>query len=467
MVSLDDVQWADEASLDSLIFLSAELSRASVLVAATARGALPPGIRGLGKGPRSARSSASASISSRAPIGRCRAVRRGGHGIRSRRPRSSSGWPCTKCGGNPLFLQETCPPGHGPRGARRRSLASHRRHHRAGRGAGRPARGSPSPACRRRRGEALEGRVRARPQEFDLPVLGRAPSASRVQEDVLAQLDEADVRAVLHRAWRRSARGPYGFTHDTIREAIYERARRQRGRSSSTRRVARAFEQRVGRATLRLNDLAYHTTAVRLPARGSPAVVERYATDGGRGRDARLRRRGRAAQFFGWALDAQRFRGETRRTRGATRVSFSSFARRRPLGSPAAVRDAAEVRSMCARSTIATDRNRLRRHAFQRGAHAPAVLRHRALSRIPICPRGPRGCVEAPEGGPALPPDPGARPAGQHSAIFPHHREESGAERTSRRVGPRGYGRGGLDRVAQGPPSRALRSGSHRPASSR
>src|SRR5260370_22965643 len=42
VILLDDVHWADEASLDLLVFLAAELPRMPVLVVAAARDAEPP-----------------------------------------------------------------------------------------------------------------------------------------------------------------------------------------------------------------------------------------------------------------------------------------------------------------------------------------------------------------------------------------------------------------------------------------
>jgi DNA-binding winged helix-turn-helix (wHTH) protein len=49
VVLLEDVHWADDASLDLLALLSAELSQSSVLVVATARETLPPGSKAWAK----------------------------------------------------------------------------------------------------------------------------------------------------------------------------------------------------------------------------------------------------------------------------------------------------------------------------------------------------------------------------------------------------------------------------------
>ncbi len=296
VVLLDDVQWADEASLDLLIFLSAELSRASVLVVATARGALPPGSEAWAK-----------ALGRLGPCERIDLV-----GLRSGRCTGSTyvaevtGFDLppeihrtvyTKCGGNPLFLQETARllTALGERGG----VHSLRTDDITVPGVARDVlrarlTGLSTATC-----EALEVAC-VLGQEFDLPVLQSALGVEA--EDVLVQLDEAE-RARLIAPRRRA--GTYGFTHDTIREALYEELSTAR-KVELHGRVARAFEQRSG-GDFRLNDLAYHY--YRGLPRADPAVVERYARMAG---EAAMRGFAYedAAQFFGWALDAQRFRGE-------------------------------------------------------------------------------------------------------------------------------------------------------------
>jgi DNA-binding winged helix-turn-helix (wHTH) protein/tetratricopeptide (TPR) repeat protein len=293
VVLLDDVQWADEASLDLLIFLSAELSRAPVLVVATARDALPPGAEAWAK-----------ALGRLGPCERIELV-----GLRSadvehyvaevtglELPPEIQRTVYTKCGGNPLFLQETARllTALGDRGG----VRSLRTDDITVPGVARDVlrarlTGLPAATC-----EALEFAC-VLGQEFDLPVLRSALGVEA--EDLLARLDEA-ARARLIAPRRRA--GTYGFTHDTIREALYEELSTAR-RVELHGRVARAFEERSG-GDFRLNDLAYHYYQA-LP-RTEPAIVERYARMAG---EAAMRGFAYedAAQFFGWALEAQLFRG--------------------------------------------------------------------------------------------------------------------------------------------------------------
>jgi DNA-binding winged helix-turn-helix (wHTH) protein/tetratricopeptide (TPR) repeat protein len=293
VVLLDDVQWADEASLDLLIFLSAELSRAPVLVVATARDALPPGSEAWAK-----------ALGRLGPCERIELV-----GLRStdvdhyvaevtgfELPPEIQRTVYTKCGGNPLFLQETARllTALGDRGG----VRSLRTDDITVPGVARDVlrarlTGLPAATC-----EALEFAC-VLGQEFDLPVLQSALGVEA--KDLLVRLDEA-ARARLIAPRRRT--GTYGFTHDTIREALYEELSTAR-RVELHGRVAHAFDERSG-GDFRLNDLAYHYYQA-LP-RTDPAVVERYARMAG---EAAMRGFAYedAAQFFGWALDAQRFRG--------------------------------------------------------------------------------------------------------------------------------------------------------------
>jgi DNA-binding winged helix-turn-helix (wHTH) protein/tetratricopeptide (TPR) repeat protein len=294
VILLDDVQWADEASLDLLIFLSAELSRAPVLVVATARDGLLPGAEAWGK-----------ALGRLGPCERIELV-----GLRPNDvehyvaevtgldlPPEIQRTVYTKCGGNPLFLQET---------ARLLGVIGDRVGVRSLRtdditvpGVARDvlrARLTGLPATTY---EALEFAC-VLGQEFDFPVLQSALGIDG--GDLLARLDEA-ARARLIAPRRRA--GTYGFTHDTIREALYEELSTAR-RVELHGHVARAFEERSG-GDFRLSDLAYHYHRA-LP-RADPAVVQRYSRMAG---EAAMRGFAYedAAQFYGWALDAQRFRGD-------------------------------------------------------------------------------------------------------------------------------------------------------------
>jgi len=294
VILLDDVQWADEASLDLLIFLSAELSRAPALVVATGRDPVPPGSEAWSK-----------ALGRLGPCERIELV-----GLRSTEveryvvevtgldlPPEIQRTVYTKCGGNPLFLQETARllAALGDRGG----VRSLRTDDITVPGVARDVLRARLTGLRAATCEALELAC-VLGQEFDLPVLQSALGVEA--EDLLVRLDEA-VGARLIAPKRRA--GTYGFSHDTIREALYEELSTAR-RVELHGRIARALEER-SRSDLRLNDLAYHYYQA-LP-RADPSVVERYARMAG---DAAMQGFAyeEAAQFFGWALDAQRFRGD-------------------------------------------------------------------------------------------------------------------------------------------------------------
>jgi DNA-binding winged helix-turn-helix (wHTH) protein/tetratricopeptide (TPR) repeat protein len=292
VVLLDDVHWGDEASLDLLIFLAAELSQADVLVVATARDVLGPG------------SEAWAKTLSR--LGPCERIELSGL-----KPTDVENYVAevtgldlppeihrtvyTKCGGNPLFLQETARliAALGERGGARSLSTDDITVPGVARDVLRARlTGLPPETCAALEVACVIG------QDFELPVLQGALGIEA--EKALVRLDEA-VRARLVAPRRRAA--TYGFTHDTIREALYEELPAGR-RVELHERVGRALEERSG-GDLRLNDLAFHY--YRALPRAAPAVVERYARMAG---EAAMRGFAYedASQFFGWALEAQRFR---------------------------------------------------------------------------------------------------------------------------------------------------------------
>jgi eukaryotic-like serine/threonine-protein kinase len=291
VILLEDVHWADDASLDLLAFLAAELSQVSVLVVATARETLPPG------------SEAWAKILPR--LGPCERIELSAlkaadveaylaevTGLQL--PPEIHSTVYAKCAGNPLFLQESVrlltasceAKGVGalrtedirvPGVARDVLLA-------------RLAGLSPE-TC-----EALEVAC-VIGQEFELPVLQGALGVT--VESLLAGLDQATRARVVA---PRARAGTYGFVHETIREALYEELPSVR-RIDLHRRVAEAIEARLA-GDLRANDLAYHYYRG-LPCT-EPARVERHARQAGESAMRRFAYED-AAQFFGWALEAQRF----------------------------------------------------------------------------------------------------------------------------------------------------------------
>jgi len=292
VVLLDDVHWADEASLDLLCFLAAELPRMSALVVATARDV------------ELYHSEAWAKALTR--LGPCERIELSG--LRSadveqyvaevtglELPPEIPRTVHSKCGGNPLFMQETV-----------RLLAA--RCERAGaeslrtddisvpgvaRDVLRARLTGLGPAPR----EALEVAC-VIGQEFELVFLRSVLAVDA--EQLLSALDQAS-RA--HLIAPRPRGGTYGFTHDTIREALYEELSTAR-RAELHSRVAQALE---GRAVgdYRLNDLAYHY--FRALPRADPERAESFARKAGHGAMGVFAYED-AAQFYAWALEAQRFR---------------------------------------------------------------------------------------------------------------------------------------------------------------
>jgi DNA-binding winged helix-turn-helix (wHTH) protein/tetratricopeptide (TPR) repeat protein len=291
LILLEDVHWADEASLDLLAFLAAELSQASVLVVATARETLPPG------------SEAWAKIVSR--LGPCERIELAALKAKDVEtyvsevtgldiPQEIHRTVYTKSAGNPLFLQESvrlltaC--------CDREGLAALKTDDIRVPGVARDVLRARLTGLSVETCEALEVAC-VIGQEFELPVLQGALGVAG--ERLLLALDEA-TRARL--VAPRSRAGTYGFVHETIREALYEELPTA-VRVDQHRRVAEAIEARLV-GDLRANDLAYHY--YRGLPRAEPARVERHARQAGESAMRRFAYED-AAQFFGWALEAQRF----------------------------------------------------------------------------------------------------------------------------------------------------------------
>ncbi len=291
VILLEDVHWADDASLDLLAFLAAELSQVSVLIVATARDALPPG------------SEAWSKILSR--LGPCERIELAGL-----KPKDVEAYVAevsgldlppeihrtvyTKCGGNPLFLQESvrlltaCCDQRGVEALRTDDITVPGVARDVLRGR---LTGLSAESC-----EALEVAC-VIGQEFELPVLQSALGAGA--EPLLLRLDDA-TRARLIAP--RSRAGTYGFAHDTIREALYEELPTAR-RADLHRRVGEAIEARSA-GDFRAHDVAYHYYRG-LPC-AEPARVERYARSAGESAMRQFAYED-ACRFFGWALEAQRF----------------------------------------------------------------------------------------------------------------------------------------------------------------
>jgi DNA-binding winged helix-turn-helix (wHTH) protein/tetratricopeptide (TPR) repeat protein len=293
VIFLEDVHWADEASLDLLAFLAAELSQVPVLVVATARDGMPSASEAW------ARMSPRLGPSERIVLQVLKpkdvedyVATVTGHDF----PPEIHRTVYTKCGGNPLFLQESvrlmaaqCDTD---------GVSSLRTGDIRVPGVARDVlrgrlSGLSGGAC-----EALETAC-VIGQEFELPVLQAALGIEA--EPLLARLDEAMRARVVA---PRPRAGTYAFEHETIREALYEELASSR-RADLHRRVAEAIEARSA-GDLRHNDLAYHY--YRGLPRAEPAKVEQQTRLAG---ESALRRYAYedAAQFFGWALEAQRFQG--------------------------------------------------------------------------------------------------------------------------------------------------------------
>jgi DNA-binding winged helix-turn-helix (wHTH) protein/tetratricopeptide (TPR) repeat protein len=293
VILLEDVHWADEASLDLLAFLAAELAHVSVLVVATARDTLPAG------------SEAWAKVLSR--LGPCERIE-----LAALNPKDVEAYVAevtgldlpadihstvyVKSAGNPLFLQESvrllaasCSV-RGVEGLRTDDIKVP--------GVARDVlrarlTGLSADTC-----EALEVAC-VIGQEFELPVLQGALAGATSAESLLAGLDEARRARLLA---PRARAGTFAFVHETIREALYEGLPTAR-RADLHRRVAEAIESRLV-GDLRANDLAYHYYRG-LPC-AEPARVERHTRRAGEAAMGRYAYE-EAAQFFAWALEAQRF----------------------------------------------------------------------------------------------------------------------------------------------------------------
>ena len=291
VILLEDVHWADDASLDLLAFLAAELSQVSVLVVATARETLPPG------------SEAWAKILPR--LGPCERIELAALKAKDVEtyvaevtgldlPPEIHSTVYAKSAGNPLFLQESvrlltaCCDRAGVGALRTEDIKVP--------GVARDVLRARLTGLSPETCEALEVAC-VMGQEFELPVLQGALGVSA--ERLLAALDEA-TRARL--VAKRSRAAVYGFVHETIREALYEELPPAL-RIDLHRRVAEAIEARLA-GDLRANDLAYHYYHG-LP-RAEPARVERHARQAGESAMRRFAYED-AARFFGWALEAQRF----------------------------------------------------------------------------------------------------------------------------------------------------------------
>jgi hypothetical protein len=288
------VHWADEASLDLLIFLAAELSQAAVLVVATARNAVPA-------------SDAWAKASSR--LGSCDRIELSGlkpaeveqyvaevTGLDL--PDEIHRTVYAKCGGNPLFLQET---------ARLLIAVSDRHGLESLRVEDVRVPGVAKDVLRARLSglgwgvcEALEVAC-VIGQEFELPLLQSALDSGA--ESLLVHLDQA-VRARLIAP--RSRAGSYGFCHDTIRESLYEELSTAR-RVELHYRVAEALEGQAA-GDFGVKDLAYHY--YRALPRAEPERAVHYARAAGKSAMRGFAYE-EAAQFYGWAIEAQRFSSDT------------------------------------------------------------------------------------------------------------------------------------------------------------
>jgi DNA-binding winged helix-turn-helix (wHTH) protein/tetratricopeptide (TPR) repeat protein len=292
VVLLEDVHWADEASLDLLSFLGAELSSAKLLVVAAARDGEQPQSEAWTKALARLRPSeriALPSLNASDVATYVSAV----VGVHLADEIQSAVY--AKCGGNPLFLQETVrllaqlgasrgfdalsPDDVTVPGVARDVLRAR-------------LTGLTAETC-----QVLEAACVIR-QEFDMPMLQVALGVDA--QELLRRLDDA-VRGRLIEPRRRA--GTFGFVHDTIREALY-RELSAVWRTELHGRIAAALEKRP-RGDFSVDELAYH--AYRALPRSEPGRVEKYAVAA-----AQLAMGGfsyeEAARFYEWALEAERLR---------------------------------------------------------------------------------------------------------------------------------------------------------------
>jgi DNA-binding winged helix-turn-helix (wHTH) protein/tetratricopeptide (TPR) repeat protein len=294
LILLDDVHWADEASLDLLVFLAAELSRMSVLVVATARNVAPL--------------STDAWCKALTRLGPCERIELSGlkhldveqyvfevTGLEL--PPEIPQAVLSKSGGNPLFLQEIVR--QLTAAGARDNAQELRREDIAVPGVARDVlrarlTGLAALTCKVLDCACVIG------QEFELAVLQRALSIGA--EPLLSALDEA-VHARL--VAPRPRGGTYGFSHDAIREALYEELP-SAWRADLHCRVAGVLKDHaVGE--FHVNDLAYHYYHA-LP-HADPALVEHYTRLAGESAMRSFAYED-ASRFYGWALEAQRFRAD-------------------------------------------------------------------------------------------------------------------------------------------------------------
>ena len=293
VVFLEDVHWADEASLDLLIFLGAELSQGSSSSwprRATRSCRTPrPGRRPSAGSARASASSSRGSRRRRSPTTSPRSP------ASTSRPRSiapsSRSAAATRCFCRrpraclPHSATARAPTRCGPTTSRCR----------ASRGTS-CARGSP--ASRRRRAKRSTSRASSARSSICPSFRGRSGS----RRGAPCALDDA-TRARLIAPRRRA--GTYGFAHDTIRAALYEElptARRAELHARVVRRTRRALAGRLPRQRSRLPLLPR-------PAARRAGAVERYARAAGEAAIGGFAYED-ASQFFGWALEAQRFQDD-------------------------------------------------------------------------------------------------------------------------------------------------------------
>ncbi|MGH7435219.1 MAG: ATP-binding protein, partial [Polyangiaceae bacterium] len=293
VVFLDDVHWADEASVDLLIFLGAELSKGALLVVATARDVVvqaqsEPWTKALGRLGPSERIGLSGLAAKEVATYVSEVT-----GMKLAADVQAAVY--AKCAGHPLFLQETARLLAAVGDAK--GAASLRPDDIAVPGVARDVlrgrlTGLPVETC-----EALEAACVVG-QEFEMPVLQVALAIDA--KTLLLRLDDAARARII--APRRRA-GTYGFVHDTMREALYEDLSTAR-RVELHGRIARAIEERP-RGDFSINELAYHSYHS-LP-QADPSRVEQYAREAAEAAMGTFAYE-EASEFYEWALEARRFR---------------------------------------------------------------------------------------------------------------------------------------------------------------